>query len=105
MSAAGSSAEKLLMQSIADNPRNIQAYCDLARAYEDVGEPGKAEATLLRAIEVGPLTPQPWRQLGRLYSKLQNLRGSVDAFERACSLDPRDVASRIGYGWASDGGQ
>ena len=100
MVAGAKSPERLLMQAIAANPRNLRAYCELAQAFEAGGEPGKAEKTLLRAIEVAPLTPRPWRQLGHLYSKLQNLRGSVDAFERACALDPQDLACRIGYGWA-----
>ncbi len=100
MTPAGASSESLLMQAIAANPGNPQAYCELARAYEAGGEPGKAEKTLLRAIEVDPLAVQPWRQLGHLYSKLQNLRGSVDAYERACALDAQDTVTRIGYGWA-----
>ena len=100
MTPGGTSSESLLMQAIAANPGSLPAYCELARAYESGGEPGKAEKTLLRAIEVDPLAPQPWRQLGHLYSKLQNLRGSVDAYERACALDPEDTVGRIGYGWA-----
>lgn len=88
------------MQAIAADPRNLRGYCELARAYESAAEPRKAEITLLRAIEVDPLAPQPWRQLGHLYTKVQNLRGSVDAYERACALDPQDLACRIGYGWA-----
>jgi tetratricopeptide (TPR) repeat protein len=101
MSMAGTSdAQALLKKSIAANPRDIGAYCELAEAFEAGGEPGKAEATLLRAIEVAPLAVQPWRRLGRLYSRRQNLRGAVDAFERACALDPHDVDSRVGYGWA-----
>lgn len=100
MSGKEKSAERLLMQAIAANPRDLRAYRELARAYENNGEPGKAEKTLLRAIEIDPLAPWPWRHLGALYGKLQNLRGAVDAYERACELDPQDLTCRIGYGWA-----
>ncbi len=88
------------MQAITANPRDLQAYCELARVYEAGGEPGRAEKTLLRAIEIDPLAQTLWRQLGTLRSKLQSLRGAVDAFERACALDQQDVACRIGYAWA-----
>ena len=101
MNDGAKSTERLLMQAIAANPRDLQAYCELARAYESGGEPGKAEKTLLRAIEIDPLAHRPWRQLGTLVqqaSEPARIRRRLRA--RLLRSIRKTSTCRIGYGWA-----
>jgi hypothetical protein len=76
----------------------VQAYCKLASSYRSASEFRKAELTLLRAIEVGPLQHEAWVQLGRLYVDLGEWRAAADVFEHACALVPGDPAGWIGLG-------
>ena len=76
----------------------MQAYCKLASSYQAAGAFGKAEITLLRAIEVGPLHQEAWVQLGRLYVDQGEWRAAADMFEHASELVPDDPTSWIGLG-------
>jgi tetratricopeptide (TPR) repeat protein len=76
------------------------AYLNLARVYERLNQPDKAEDTYKRAIAV---RPQYWRGysfLGAFYSAQAEYEKAVTMWQRATELDPDSYAAFNGLGGA-----
>jgi serine/threonine protein kinase/tetratricopeptide (TPR) repeat protein len=61
-------AEREFQQALRLEPRNADAYRELATAYDSMGKPDKAEATYKRAIELRPDNWSSVKQIGVFYA-------------------------------------
>lgn len=83
-----------LRQTIALDPLELSAYTYLARAYEELGEPGLAEEALKRAVRTGPDDWQTYLELGWLFYDNYELERAAEHFRRVVELLPE---GSIGY--------
>ena len=92
---AYSEADARIERSLELDPLNLEAYVELATAYEDSGEPDKAEAAIDRAVRTGPDDWQTHQQIGRFlfYERFQPAR-AAEHFRRVIELLPD---SSVGY--------
>jgi serine/threonine protein kinase len=65
-------------------------------------EPANAEAMLLKAVVINPVSISGHSQLGRLYVKLKDYPKAIESYEIAVSLDPEfpDTFFNLGYVYA-----
>jgi tetratricopeptide (TPR) repeat protein len=84
-----------LQRAIELDPLYLEAYTDLAAAYEEMDQPDLASATIERAIRTGPDDWQTHFTIGRFYLFDSNdIERAVEAFSRVVELNP---GSAIGY--------
>jgi tetratricopeptide (TPR) repeat protein len=95
-----SSAVQSLIHAIQADPVDLESYGRLAGLYATARSFRKAELVLLQAVDVAPLHAETWNRLGALYSNLGKWTCAVDAFARACPLNPRNSDYWVGYGLA-----
>ncbi len=89
------SAVARLQQAIELDPLQLDAYTDLATAYEELGEDELASATIERAIRTGPDDWQTHYTIGRFHLfERNNTELAATAFRRLIDLNPD---SAIGY--------
>ncbi len=67
---------------------NFGATLRYAQSY------GRAEACLVRATEIAPDLPEPWRDLGACRMAAKQWGSATLAFSRAVELDPEDHVSK-----------
>ncbi len=79
-------AIELLEALIGDNPMFMEAYDWLASSYGALGEPGKAQEAMNRAVAVSPRSLTRQRELGRLAYENNDVETAGRSFRRAVSL-------------------
>jgi tetratricopeptide (TPR) repeat protein len=89
----GSTAEALALSSWAaktfpESPKMAEALVLRGRAHEGLGEMDKAEASYVKAVELEPDTPWPYRSLARFYRSIGKLPEAIDLMERAGGIAP-----------------
>ncbi|MFO1281195.1 MAG: tetratricopeptide repeat protein [Burkholderiales bacterium] len=80
-----------LLAAMPDAPAAIRA--NLGVCLRRVGNPAGAEPHLVRATELAPNSPGPWRDLGSCRIALNLWNAAAFAYARAIELDPDDHTS------------
>jgi tetratricopeptide (TPR) repeat protein len=81
-------AAKLLTAVVEREPLNADAYRELGRSYEALGDRTKAEATLQRAVAARPSDWMAYSTLGTFYVRVQRLADAAAQFEKVVQLTP-----------------
>jgi Tfp pilus assembly protein PilF len=88
LAARWSEAIPLLERVTAAAPNALAPHVDLALAYERTGDLGRAEASLLRALEIDPHHPVALNELGLLQRRTGRFTQARESYERALERYP-----------------
>lgn len=96
-------AEKI----VAQDPKNYQAWVQLANDYFDTEQPQKAVNAYSKALEIDSKhqnTPNVLTDQGVMYRKMGLFDKAVENFEKASKLDPKHAQSlfNLGIVYAND---
>lgn len=91
-------AVEYLVRAAMYAPSNWSILTALGGAYLSVGATEMAEFTLERAKAINPNEATIYATLGELHREQQDYEMAVQAFQKACELDPRLSAARSGLG-------
>jgi tetratricopeptide (TPR) repeat protein len=96
-------AEKI----VAQDPKNYQAWVQLANDYFDTEQPQKAVNAYSKALELEPKNqnaPNLLTDQGVMYRKMGLFDKAVDNFDKASKLDPKHAQSlfNLGIVYAND---
>jgi hypothetical protein len=89
-------------QALHLNPRNGQAWLDLADCYERIRESDKAEKALQNALRVWTYSPQIRWQAGNFYLMRGNLDKMYECFKMASEYDLGKLGIAIQMAWKAD---
>jgi len=84
-------AVKYLDEAIQRHPAYLEAYLEIAEAYQQRREPQKGIEYLQQAIAANPLEPAPYRQAGMLMKEMKDYSGAENMLRRAADLAPKDL--------------
>ncbi len=79
---------------LAADPTNADAYRELARVHESLGEVAEAESTLKRSIQLKPGYWAGYNVLGAFYLRQAQYNRAIEQFEKVIDLTPDNY---IGY--------
>lgn len=87
-------AEQYFLASIDKNPKNVDAYIQLAAiyTYNDFSKTALIEPLLLRGIAANPSESNLLITLGKYYQSKGNLEATRNYFEQALKLNPKNTA-------------
>ena len=85
--------EAELQKRIADSPRGVAAYRELAKLQEDRGAFAEAELTLMRARQAMPESKDAVLALAALYNRQGDFQKTMEMLDVAEHLDPTDPAA------------
>jgi tetratricopeptide (TPR) repeat protein len=99
------SARKMYQQSIAQDPKYIQAYIGLAKSFASIDDYGQAVKMYEKAIEQQPHNGNLWYDKALLQARFKDWDGSVASFKTAQKIDPdnRQYARMLGMTQARAG--
>ncbi|MFH1277313.1 MAG: tetratricopeptide repeat protein [Candidatus Eisenbacteria bacterium] len=80
----------LLERAVDMEPGYLRAYLNLARAYEESGDPGTAERVLSAMVERMPEEAEAHRGLGGYLARGERFDEAAGAYRRSLELDPSD---------------
>jgi tetratricopeptide (TPR) repeat protein/predicted Ser/Thr protein kinase len=81
-------AVRELTSVLSQDPSNADAYRELGRAYDALGDTPKAEATLKTAVSARPGDWLAYNSLGAFYFRHQQYTDAAAQFERVVALTP-----------------
>ena len=85
--------EAELQKRIADSPRGVAAYRELAKLQEDRGAFAEAELTLIHARQAMPESKDAVLALAALYNRQGDFQKTIEMLDVAEHLDPTDPAA------------
>ncbi len=88
-------AEKVLQESVAEEPDNLDLIYALARFYNARGTPDKAEAMIQEATRARDDDPAPFLVLSAFRGRQGDLDGALSAAEQALEVDPQNGQARL----------
>jgi tetratricopeptide (TPR) repeat protein len=88
-----SAALELLRQALEKDPRNANAYAQLAKIYLSQGEIARAREAVGQALEISPNHPEYLYVLGRVLERQGNLQQALQAFEHSVLVNPQESDS------------
>ncbi len=74
--------------AIAHNPKFIEAYTNLGKAYIEIGEHYKAVAMLNQALRINSKYPDIFNILGLAYYMIGNFEEALTAINKSLSINP-----------------
>jgi tetratricopeptide (TPR) repeat protein len=80
------------------NPYNTYAWNNLAIAYTDLGENGKAIDVCKQAIQQKPMNSEGYVILGNVYRQSGQFEDAKDCYQTACRLEPKAVINWVNLG-------
>lgn len=81
-------AENLFLRALAIQPNYMDAHLDLGKTYEATGLLKQAEAHLLTAENLAPLSVRAHNALSEFYFDRRQLRGSEAEARRSVEIEP-----------------
>lgn len=90
-------AFRLLQNWTTNNPQSADARVELARLYQEFGDPQTAQVQLQSALQLDQNNARAWAALGSLREAEGNLAQAMDNYRRSLSLNGQQpaVASRV----------
>ncbi len=85
--------ELALINSIENNPNNLEYYLTLSRQYEKQGNLSQAEKILRDAINANPTNTNGYRGLGRILERQNKYAEAYDVYQKCIETDPNDGRS------------
>jgi cytochrome c-type biogenesis protein CcmH/NrfG len=96
--AADPAALGSLEAATVANPTDADAWVELGNYCFDHDLPAKAAAAYEHAVELSPMRPGVWSDLGVMYRRLKEFDKAIGAFEHAANLDKTHVTARFNMG-------
>ena len=87
-------AERLLRQAAKAKTAPAEIYYNLAKVLEKTGKRSQSITWLNRAVARRPDYAIAWFELGRALLAHGDIEASLNAYQRACALDPKDSDAR-----------
>jgi tetratricopeptide (TPR) repeat protein len=87
-----------LEAATAAAPTDADAWVALGNYCFDHDLPAKAAAAYEHAVELSPMRPGVWSDLGVMYRRLKQYDKAIGAFEHAANLDKAHVTARFNMG-------
>jgi tetratricopeptide (TPR) repeat protein len=90
-----------LERAVELRPNYVEAYMQLSQVAADMGNQDRAEILLNKALKLAQrdaLAARVLIQRGNLFRTQEKYGAAIDDFNRAISLDPRNLAAYIGLG-------
>ncbi len=97
MSGNTAMASKSFAEARQLNPTSAAPLIAQAPLLLRMGEPDKARAMAAKAVELAPDNAAAWYTQGVILHALQDARGALAAQEKALSINPKQVDSRIAH--------
>lgn len=88
-------AEKVLTDSLAERPDDLDLLYVLARFYAARGDEERADQMIEEATRARPDDVQPWLVLSAYRGRKGDLEGALAAAEKGLEVDPTHVAARL----------
>lgn len=85
---------------LASDPTNADAYRELARVYESLGEIEKAESTTRRSIQLKPDYWAGHNMLGTIYLENNQYENAIEKFKKVIELTPDNYTGYMNLGSA-----
>lgn len=85
--------------AIEIQPRIVEAYVALGRAYMGLGQPQRAVEEFERALAIWPDYVSALVHIGRARIQQRRWQEAADALRRAMKLDPRDRDAKLERAW------
>jgi tetratricopeptide (TPR) repeat protein len=84
-------AIRLYKKALDDDPRCFDAWANLGSLYMDAGKADRAEAALVRALELDPNSVAVLANKANLANQLGDTAGAAELYRRVLSLVPDDA--------------
>jgi serine/threonine protein kinase/cytochrome c-type biogenesis protein CcmH/NrfG len=81
-------ASNLLIEAVRSDPKNVQAYLKLGRAYLNLKNFDEARATFQRVTELKPDSPDAYFNLGYVYAVKADYAYAERMYRKAAELSP-----------------
>lgn len=92
-------AKAILMRGLAKHPKNNKIVEGLLSVYTTGGgDPKEIVPIVMESIKNDPKNPELYSGLGRIYDKLGEPDKSIEAFQKAAELSPKDFGSNFNLG-------
>jgi Flp pilus assembly protein TadD len=91
--------EAALKQVVALNPKEPRVYAELARFYQDQGEPSEAEAVLKQAIALNPKAHKTYAELAWFYWRHGRRSETEAVLKQAIALNPKVPETYAELAW------
>jgi tetratricopeptide (TPR) repeat protein len=88
-------AEQVLKGALADEPDNLELIYALARFYHGSGRTAEADGMIEEATRAKPNEVAPLLLLSSYRGRVGDLRGALEAADRALALAPDDVLAKL----------
>ncbi|MBD3351731.1 MAG: CoB--CoM heterodisulfide reductase subunit B [Candidatus Lokiarchaeota archaeon] len=85
-----------LEEKIDNNPHDLDAHCDLAHIYMDMGDQIEAFSWFNKARRRFPKNAGPYIAIGRIYLQNNKLKSAYTMFQKATELEPHNYHAWIG---------
>lgn len=95
LSGSPSTATQAFADARAADPKSALPNIAEAPLLLRAGEPAKARAMALKGTEMAPNYYGAWFQYGTILFNLGEVQAALDAFDKAISLSPKHVDSRV----------
>ena len=89
-------ATDCLEKALRLDARNIDAHFQLGQVYVKMGAVNKGVAEFDTAVDMAPQLAETWQRAGAAYQGLARHDEALVRFNKALSIDPQNVAARIG---------
>jgi len=91
-------AQQQLRRALADGPENFNGWCLLGDGFRDFGLFDEAIAAYRQAERLAPMDDRPSSAIGLVEQTRSNLPASIEAYTRACALDPASALNQVNLG-------
>jgi tetratricopeptide (TPR) repeat protein len=93
-----SEAVRLLEETVSRYPRSTGARLQLADTWRTLGQPERAEQTLLAAVQLDADSAEAWFRLGCIQALRKQPGEAADSFRRAIRLKPDHALAHFNLG-------
>lgn len=89
LSAEQQAALRSLLQRTKNNPKDVEAWNQVANLYFDSGQFELAISAYEQSLAIDDSKPDIWTDLGVMYRRAGDSKKAIASFDRAISINPR----------------